>query len=114
MFLKAMISWYNNLFLNNKFSEFAYLCNLSQYHLTDIQNRLSGIWREEISVYEAYQIVTWSNKNSSYSIYYTLSGKFIQIKEEKWVNEKLTFSYELKPELNPELNPELLYFKEAV
>ncbi len=110
MFLKTMRSWYNNLFLNNKFSEFAYLGNLSQYHLTDIQNRLSTIWSEEISVYEAYQIVTWSNKNSSYSIYYTLSGKFIQIKEEKWVNEKLTFSYELKPELNPEL----LYLKEAV
>jgi hypothetical protein len=37
-------------------------------------------------------------------------GKFIQIKEEKWVNEKLTFSYDLKPELNPEL----FYLKEAV
>ena len=110
MFLKAMRSWYNNLFLNNKFSDFAYLGDLSQYHLTDIQNQLSAIWKEESLVFEKYQIVTWSNKNSSYSICYTLSGKFIQIKEEKWVNEKLTFSYELKPELNPEL----LYLKQAV
>ena len=110
MFLRTMRSWYNNLFLNSKFSDFAYLGDLSQYHLTDIQNRLRAIWSEEISVHETYQIVTWSNKNSSYRICYTLNGKFIQVLEEKWIKENLIFSYDLKLDLNPDL----LYLKQAV
>ena len=99
MFMKVMKSIFNSLFFNNKFSEFAQLGDLSQYHMTDIQNHLNSCWHEEVLVHESYQLVTWSNKNSSFTICYSLSGVFIQIKEEKWVDEKLTFSYVLKPEL---------------
>ena len=106
MFLRAMRSWFNNLFLNSEFSDFAYLGNLSQYDLSEMQSQLSTIWKEETKVYETFQIVTWSNTNSSYSICYTLSGVFVQIKEESWKKEKITYSYEL--------NSELLYLKQAV
>lgn len=106
MFLRVMRSWFNNLFLNNELSDFAYLGNLSQYDLSEMQSQSSFIWKEEIKLYKTFQIVTWSNTNFSYSICYTLSGVFVQIKEENWKKEKITYSYEY--------NSELLYLKQEV
>lgn len=98
MFLKAVRFWYNNLFLNNNFSEFAYLGDLSQYHLTDIRNLLGASWKVEITVYDMFQLTTFSNKNFLYIIYYSASGEFIQLKEERWIKGNLKFNYDVKPE----------------
>lgn len=72
-----MMSLYNNVFLNSKFSDFACLGDLSQYHLTDMQNQLSATWIKETKMHETFQVIAWSNKNSSYRFCYTLSGEFI-------------------------------------
>lgn len=84
MLTNWVIWWLNNLFKSDGFSDFAYLGDLSKYSLDEIQLKLLGRWKQEVTYYTTYQAVKWSNKTSSYSIYYTLTGQFIQIKEEVW------------------------------
>jgi hypothetical protein len=87
MLKKTVICWFNNLFSSNGFSDFGYLGDLRKYHLTDLQSRLKGRWKDEITVFDSYKLVNWSNSTTSYTVYYTLNGEFIQIKEEVWKAE---------------------------
>lgn len=88
MLMKKAIWWLSNVFNSDKgFSDFAYLGDLRKYSLEEMQLKLSGHWKQEVTSYTTYQVVKWSDKQSSYSIYYTLNGEFIQIKEEVWKNE---------------------------
>jgi hypothetical protein len=91
--------WFSNLFLNNKFSDFAHLGDLSHLHLSDVRSQLRSFWKEEIRVFESCQMITWSNKYCSYIIYYNLNGEFLHLKEERWIKENLTFSHTLNPDL---------------
>jgi len=87
MLTKRVIWWLSNLFLKERFSDFAYLGDLRKYQLKEMQSKLKGSWKEEITRYSSYQLVKWSNLHSIYIIYYTLAGDFIQIKEEVWKKE---------------------------
>jgi len=97
MFLKAMRYWFNNLFLFNHYTEFAYLGKLSQYDLIEIKNLVGSSWKVETMLFDLFQLVTWSNKIFLCSIYYTLDGEFVQIKEERWIKENMKVSYDFKP-----------------
>jgi hypothetical protein len=97
---------FNNLFLNNKFSDFAHLGDLSLLHLTEVRSHLQSYWKEEIEVYESFQMITWSNKYCLYVIYYNLNGEFLHLKEERWFKENLTFLHKL--------NPKSVHLKEVV
>jgi hypothetical protein len=85
--MKKAIWWLNNLFRSHDFSEFALLGDLRKFHLSELQMKLGGRWKEKITKHTSYQLVNWSNRKSSYSVCYTLQGEFIQIKEELWKNE---------------------------
>ncbi len=95
MFLIKMKYWFTNFFSKDTYSDFAYLGDLSNYSLEEMRTRLKSTWFEETLVYDEYQMVTWTNRQSSYSLVYTLTGEFIQIKEEKWLNEQLAFINEV-------------------
>lgn len=87
MLTKKVTWWLSSLFARNGFFDFAYLGDLSKYRLAEMQSKLHGRWKQEVTLYTTYQMVRWSDKHSSYSIYYTLSGDFIQIREEFWKKE---------------------------
>jgi hypothetical protein len=98
MFLKKVSYWLNSHFKPSTFSDFAYLGDLKRYHLTDLQNKLKDDWKEEICYAETHQEVTWHNDLSSYTVYFSLQGDFIQIKDEIWKSENLTFTRDFKEE----------------
>lgn len=87
MLMRRVIWWLSNVFAPKGFSDFAYLGDLRNYRLDEMQSKLNGSWKEEITRYSSYQLVKWSNLHSIYIIYYTLKGDFIQIKEEVWKKE---------------------------
>lgn len=87
MLKKRVIWWFSKLFTTRGFSDIAYLGDLRKYHLSELQLKLKDRWEEEIVVFSTYKLVKWSNYDSSYTVYYTLSGEFIQIKEEVWKDE---------------------------
>jgi hypothetical protein len=88
MLMKKVIWWLSSVFTPKGFSDFAYLGDLRKFSLPEMQLKLHGRWTQEVTFYTTYQEVKWSDKDSSYSIYYTLNGDFIQIKEEVWKKEK--------------------------
>ena len=91
MLMRRLIWWLSYVFFPERFSDFAYLGDLSKYHLKEMQSKLNGSWKEEITLYSSYQSVKWSNRHSICIIYYTLAGDFIQIKEEVWKKENEIF-----------------------
>ncbi len=91
MLMRRLIWWLSYVFFPEGFSDFAYLGDLSKYHLKEMQSKLNGSWKEEITLYSSYQLVKWSNRHSICIIYYTLAGDFIQIKEEVWKKENEIF-----------------------
>jgi hypothetical protein len=100
MLTKKVIWWLSNLFTSSQFSDFAYLGDLRKYHLTEVQAKLKGRWKEDTEVFTTYQVVKWTNAQSAYSIYYTLTGEFIQIKEEVWKKENEVSIRPLRTDFN--------------
>ncbi len=96
MLMRRLIWWLSYVFFPEGFSDFAYLGDLSKYHLKEMQSKLNWSWKEEITLYSSYQLVKWSNRHSIYIIYYTLVGDFIQIKEEVWKKENEIFIHPLR------------------
>lgn len=93
MILKKLKLLFDKMNVNRNFSDMAYLGDLRNYNLSDLQNRFKGRWNEHIEIYSDYQSVHWSNSQCSYVILFTLSGEIIRIKEEKWIKENIVFSF---------------------
>lgn len=91
MFLKKVKWWFNNVTDQNRFSDFAHLGDLRQYSLSELQAKLSGVWTKETEVLGDYQLVRFTSRLSMYTLMYTLSGEFVQIKEEKWLDEHIVY-----------------------
>jgi hypothetical protein len=81
---------------DRNYSDIAYLGDLRQYDLSDLQSILRDRWNEHIETFSDYQSVHWTNSQCAYIILFTLSGDFIRIKEEKWIKEDIVFSYKEK------------------
>jgi hypothetical protein len=96
MFLKKAIYWLIDLLSAKQFSDFAFFGDLRLYSLSDLRKVLGKNWIEKVLLFDTYQSITWSNSLSSYTLYFTLNGEFIQIKEEVWKIEKMVFSHNLK------------------
>jgi len=87
MLMKKALWWLNNLLTSHDYSEFALLGDLSNIHLSELRMKLGRRWKEKITLHASYQLVNWSDRDSSHTICYTLQGEFIQIREEIWKKE---------------------------
>lgn len=96
MFLKKVKRWFNNVTGQNRFSDFAHLGDLRQYSLAELQMKLKSKWSMETLSFVDYQSVRFSNRLSVYTLLYTLGGEFIQIKEEKWMDEHIVYTSEVE------------------
>jgi hypothetical protein len=86
--MKRAIWCLNNLYSSSDFTDFAYLGDLRNYRLSDLRAKLQQNWNEEIQTHTSYQLVTWSNSDSLYTVCYTLQGEFVQIVKEVWKKDK--------------------------
>jgi hypothetical protein len=70
------------------FSIFSNLGDLSLYNLEELMTLATSF--NTSSEYLANEVLTiWTNKHTKYEILYTLSGVFIKIKSETWLNPHL-------------------------
>ena len=99
MLMKRAIWYLNNLFSSSDFTDFAYLGDLRNYRLSDLRAKLQQNWNEEIQTHTSYQLVTWSNSHSSYTVCYTLQGEFVQIVQEVWKKENLISNRPLRADI---------------
>jgi hypothetical protein len=80
----------NTLIFNqsNHFSIFSNLGDLSLYTLEDLKG-LAINFKTTTMYLDNEILAIWTNKNTKYEILYTLSGSFIKIKSETWLNPYL-------------------------
>lgn len=75
------------------YSDFAYLGDLSKYTMSELRFKLSHDWKESIVLFPNHRSVKWSKGYISYTLLFTLTGEFIQIKEEKRFHKHIIYDY---------------------
>lgn len=93
MILKKLKLLFDKLKVDRSYSDMAYLGDLGQYNLSDLQFIFKGRWNEQIETFSDFQSVHWTNSQCSYIVLFTLTGEFIRFKEEKWIKENIVFSF---------------------
>ena len=80
-------------FNRNGYSDFDYLGDLSRYTMSELQFKLSRNWKETIVLFPNHRSVKWSKGYISYTLLFSLTGEFIQIKEEKKFHQHTIYDY---------------------
>jgi hypothetical protein len=72
------------MFFKEKFSLFADLADLSKYSFEELNSRTLHLYQLDIIKFQDMFTAKWKDISTELEVNYTLDGKFIKIKSEKW------------------------------
>jgi hypothetical protein len=72
------------MFFKEKFSLFVDLGDLSKYSFEELNSRTLHLYQLDIIKFQDMFTAKWKDISTELEVNYTLDGKFIKIKSEKW------------------------------
>ena len=72
------------MFFKEKFSLFVDLGDLSKYSFEELNSRTLHLYQLDIIKFQDMFTAKWKDISTELEVNYTLEGKFIKIKSEKW------------------------------
>ena len=79
------------MFFKEKFSLFVDLGDLSKYSFEELNSRTLHLYQLDIIKFQDMFTAKWKDISTELEVNYTLDGKFIKIKSEKWKKSNCYF-----------------------
>jgi hypothetical protein len=79
------------MLFKEKFSVFADIGDLSKYSFEDLKRMTLHLFQLDIIKDQDMLIAKWQDSTTELEVNYTLEGKFIKIKSEKWKKSGMQF-----------------------
>jgi hypothetical protein len=79
------------MFFKEKFSLFVDLGDLSKYSFEELNSRTLHLYQLDIIKFQNMFTAKWKDISTELEVNYTLDGKFIKIKSEKWIKSNSYF-----------------------
>ena len=80
------------MFYKEEFSLFAGFGDLSNYSFEELKKLTLNQFHLDITKCNDMITAKWEDRSTALEIYYTLEGKFIKIKSEKWKKSDMQFA----------------------
>jgi len=79
------------MLFKEKYSLFADIGDLSNYSFEELKKLTLHLFQLEIIQDQDMLIAKWEDSSTALEVHYTLKGKFIKIKSEKWKKSGMQF-----------------------
>lgn len=79
------------MFFKEKFSLFGDLGDLSKYTFDELKKLTLNQFHLDITKDQDMFTAKWEDRSTALEVYYTLEGKFVKIKSEKWKKSAMQF-----------------------